>query len=93
MTSGREFKGPAVRQIGRIARALDSPRRLEMLAQGERCVEDLAAQAGRRPAGRRAAGRHERPLRVAAGAPQPGHPLAVRRRQHMVRLTAEEGAD
>jgi DNA-binding transcriptional ArsR family regulator len=47
--SGREFKDRLYEQVGRIAKGLDSPRRLEMLevlAQGERSVEDLAAQAG-----------------------------------------------
>lgn len=46
--TGREFKDRLYEQIGRIAKALDSPRRLELLellAQGERSVEDLAAQA------------------------------------------------
>jgi rhodanese-related sulfurtransferase len=46
---GREFKDRLYDQLGRIAKGLDSPRRLEMLevlAQGERSVEDLAAQAG-----------------------------------------------
>jgi rhodanese-related sulfurtransferase len=45
--TGREFKDRLYDQIGRIARGLDSPRRLEMLevlAQGERSVEELAAQ-------------------------------------------------
>ncbi len=43
----REFKDRLYDQIGRVAGALDSPRRLEMLevlAQGERSVEDLARQ-------------------------------------------------
>jgi rhodanese-related sulfurtransferase len=47
--TGREFKDRLYEQVGRIARGLDSPRRLEMLevlAQGERSVEDLAAQTG-----------------------------------------------
>jgi DNA-binding transcriptional ArsR family regulator len=47
--TAREFKDRLYDQIGRIAKALDSPRRLEMLevlAQGERSVEDLAAQTG-----------------------------------------------
>jgi rhodanese-related sulfurtransferase/DNA-binding transcriptional ArsR family regulator len=47
--TGREFKDRLYDQIGRIARGLDSPRRLEMLevlAQGERSVEELATQAG-----------------------------------------------
>jgi rhodanese-related sulfurtransferase/predicted transcriptional regulator len=47
--TGRDFKDRLYDQIGRIARGLDSPRRLEMLeilAQGERSVEDLASQAG-----------------------------------------------
>lgn len=47
--NGREFKDRLFDQIARIAKALDSPRRLEMLevlAQGERSVEGLAAQAG-----------------------------------------------
>lgn len=46
---GRELKDRLYEQLGRIARGLDSPRRLEMLevlAQGERSVEDLAAQTG-----------------------------------------------
>lgn len=45
---GREFKDRLYEQVGRIAKALDSPRRLELLdllAQGERSVEELAAQA------------------------------------------------
>jgi len=45
--TGREFKDRLYDQVGRIARGLDSPRRLEMLevlAQGERSVEELAAQ-------------------------------------------------
>ena len=44
----REFKDRLYAEIGRIARAIDSPRRLELidvLAQGERSVEDLAAEA------------------------------------------------
>jgi rhodanese-related sulfurtransferase len=47
--TGREFKDGLYDQIGRIARGLDSPRRLEMLevlAQGERSVEQLAGQTG-----------------------------------------------
>jgi rhodanese-related sulfurtransferase len=47
--TGREFKDRLYEGIGRIARGLDSPRRLEMLevlAQGERSVEELAAQTG-----------------------------------------------
>ena len=47
--TGREFKDRLYIEIGRVARGLDSPRRLEMLevlAQGERSVEDLAAQTG-----------------------------------------------
>jgi rhodanese-related sulfurtransferase/DNA-binding transcriptional ArsR family regulator len=47
--TGREFKDRLYDQVGRIAKGLDSPRRLEMLevlAQGERSVEDLAAQTG-----------------------------------------------
>lgn len=46
--TGREFKDRLYDEIGRIARGLDSPRRLELLevlAQGERSVEDLATQA------------------------------------------------
>jgi rhodanese-related sulfurtransferase/DNA-binding transcriptional ArsR family regulator len=45
--TGREFKDRLYDQLGRIARGLDSPRRLEMLevlAQGERSVEELAGQ-------------------------------------------------
>ena len=44
----REFKDRLYGELGRIARAIDSPRRLELidlLAQGERSVEDLAAEA------------------------------------------------
>jgi rhodanese-related sulfurtransferase len=47
LMTGREFKERLYDQVARIARGLDSPRRLEMLevlAQGERSVEDLAAQ-------------------------------------------------
>lgn len=47
--TGREFKDRLYDQIGRIAKGLDSPRRLELLevlAQGERSVEELARQAG-----------------------------------------------
>ncbi len=44
----REFKDRLYGELGRIASAIDSPRRLELvdlLAQGERSVEELAAQA------------------------------------------------
>jgi rhodanese-related sulfurtransferase len=44
----REFKDQLYGELGRIARAMDSPRRLELidlLAQGERSVEELAAEA------------------------------------------------
>jgi rhodanese-related sulfurtransferase/DNA-binding transcriptional ArsR family regulator len=44
----REFKDRLYEELGRIAKALDSPRRLELidlLAQGERSVEDLATEA------------------------------------------------
>ena len=44
----RDFKDRLYAELGRITRAIDSPRRLELvdlLAQGERSVEDLAAQA------------------------------------------------
>jgi rhodanese-related sulfurtransferase/DNA-binding transcriptional ArsR family regulator len=44
----REFKDRLYAELGRIAKAIDSPRRLELidlLAQGERSVEDLAAEA------------------------------------------------
>jgi len=47
--TGREFKDRLYEQVGRIAKGLDSPRRLEMLevlAQGERSVDDLATQTG-----------------------------------------------
>src|SRR5262245_43775601 len=47
--TGREFKDRLYDQLGRIAGALGSPRRLEMLevlAQGERSVEALASQTG-----------------------------------------------
>jgi rhodanese-related sulfurtransferase/DNA-binding transcriptional ArsR family regulator len=43
----REFKDRLYEELGRIAASIDSPRRLEiidLLAQGERSVEDLAAQ-------------------------------------------------
>lgn len=43
----REFKDRLYEELGRIAKAIDSPRRLELidlLAQGERSVEDLAAE-------------------------------------------------
>ncbi len=43
----REFKDRLYAELGRIARAIDSPRRLELvdlLAQGERSVEDLATE-------------------------------------------------
>jgi rhodanese-related sulfurtransferase/DNA-binding transcriptional ArsR family regulator len=44
----REFKDRLYEELGRIAKAIDSPRRLELidlLAQGERSVEDLASEA------------------------------------------------
>lgn len=44
----REFKDRLYAELGRIAKAIDSPRRLELidlLAQGERSVEDLATEA------------------------------------------------
>lgn len=44
----RELKHRLYEQLGRVARALDSPQRLEildLLAQGERSVEDLAREA------------------------------------------------
>jgi len=44
----REFKDRLYEELGRIAKAIDSPRRLELidlLAQRERSVEDLAAEA------------------------------------------------
>jgi rhodanese-related sulfurtransferase/DNA-binding transcriptional ArsR family regulator len=44
----REFKDRLYAELGRIARAIDSPRRLELidlLAQGERSVEALAGEA------------------------------------------------
>jgi len=44
----RDFKERLYAELGRIAKAIDSPRRLELvdlLAQGERSVEDLAAEA------------------------------------------------
>jgi rhodanese-related sulfurtransferase/DNA-binding transcriptional ArsR family regulator len=44
----REFKDRVYEELGRIAKAIDSPRRLELidlLAQGERSVEDLASEA------------------------------------------------
>ena len=45
--TGREFKDRLYGQVARIARGLDSPRRLEMLevlAQGERSVEEVATE-------------------------------------------------
>ena len=45
----REFKDRLYGELGRIASAIGSPRRLELvdlLAQGERSVEELATQAG-----------------------------------------------
>jgi rhodanese-related sulfurtransferase len=45
----REFKDRVYEELGRVAKAIDSPHRLELidvLAQGERSVEGLAAQAG-----------------------------------------------
>jgi rhodanese-related sulfurtransferase len=45
----REFKDRLYEELGRIAKGIDSPRRLELidlLAQGERSVEDLASEAG-----------------------------------------------
>jgi DNA-binding transcriptional ArsR family regulator len=47
--TAREFKDRLYDQVGRIAKGISSPRRLEMLellAQAERSVEDLATQAG-----------------------------------------------
>jgi rhodanese-related sulfurtransferase/DNA-binding transcriptional ArsR family regulator len=44
----REFKDRLYEELGRIATAIDSPRRLELidlLAQGERSVEELAEEA------------------------------------------------
>jgi len=44
----REFKDRLYGELGRIAKGIDSPRRLELidlLAQGERSVEDLASEA------------------------------------------------
>jgi rhodanese-related sulfurtransferase/predicted transcriptional regulator len=44
----REFKDRLYAELGRVARAIDSPRRLELidlLAQGERSVENLAREA------------------------------------------------
>jgi rhodanese-related sulfurtransferase/DNA-binding transcriptional ArsR family regulator len=44
----REFKDRLYEELGRIAKGIDSPRRLELidlLAQGERSVEDLASEA------------------------------------------------
>jgi rhodanese-related sulfurtransferase/DNA-binding transcriptional ArsR family regulator len=44
----REFKNRLYGELGRIAKALDSPRRLELLdllAQGERSVEEVAGEA------------------------------------------------
>lgn len=63
--TGREFKDRLYEQVGRIAKGLGSPRRLEMLevlAQGERSVEDLAAQTGLSLAN---ASRHLQVLRAA----------------------------
>jgi rhodanese-related sulfurtransferase len=49
MTNHREFKEQLYSQLGRVSRALASPRRLELvdlLAQGERTVEALARLTG-----------------------------------------------
>jgi rhodanese-related sulfurtransferase/DNA-binding transcriptional ArsR family regulator len=61
----REFKDRLYEELGRIAKALDSPRRLELidlLAQGERSVEDLAREAALSVAN---ASRHLQILRAA----------------------------
>ncbi len=45
---GREFKGRLYAELARVTGAIDNPHRLELidlLAQGERSVEDLAAEA------------------------------------------------
>lgn len=61
----REFKDAAFEQLGRVAAALASPKRLELLdllAQGERPVDALAAQCGLEIAN---ASRHLQVLRAA----------------------------
>ena len=61
----REFKDRLYGELGRVAKALDSPRRLELidlLAQGERSVEDLAGEAALSVAN---ASRHLQVLRAA----------------------------
>ncbi len=48
-TLHREFKGPLYDQFARVAKAVANPHRLELidlLAQGERRVDDLAREAG-----------------------------------------------
>jgi DNA-binding transcriptional ArsR family regulator/rhodanese-related sulfurtransferase len=48
-THHREFKGPLYEQFARVARAVANPHRLELidlLAQGERRVDDLAQEVG-----------------------------------------------
>ncbi len=48
-SSGRKFKDAIYEQLGRIGKAVSSPRRLELLdllCQGPRTVEALAAEAG-----------------------------------------------
>jgi rhodanese-related sulfurtransferase len=48
ITSHRAFKGPLFEQFARVAKAVANPHRLELvdlLAQGERRVEDLAGEA------------------------------------------------
>lgn len=65
MTNAREFKDAAFEQISRVAAALSSPKRLELLdllAQGERPVDALAAQCGLELAN---ASRHLQVLRAA----------------------------
>ncbi len=47
MMNKRDFKGQVYGEISRVAKAISSPRRLEIIdfiANGEKCVEDIALQ-------------------------------------------------
>ena len=49
MMNKRDFKGQVYGEISRVAKAISSPRRLEIIdfiANGEKCVEDIALQTG-----------------------------------------------
>ena len=73
----REFKDRLYGELARVAKAMDSPRRLEivdLLAQGERSVEDLAAEAGLSIAN---ASRHLQILRTARMVETRKHGLRV----------------